>query len=225
MLLGARGLRGLRGVRHLADQSMDDQAAVLGRALVEALIDVQYLNASTVRRTRDGREVELSPDVKANLFGSFKSIAAYRVFTGAKKEAVAGSKHYGDAVALRREKGIPDSPYWSGISNWKTVEELLVKAEGDAERTKAIRALREMFEHLSFFTHANPNDAPYLQQSSSASDSLSLTDEYTHVSILAFCATAGVGLLWEWERFLNGPKTRRHERLHSIASKVIPPPD
>jgi hypothetical protein len=81
MLLGARTLRGLRAMRYLADHSLDDQVAIIGRSLAEASIDVEYVNVTTTRTLKKG-SIELDPDTKVRLFGTHKAISAYRTFEG-----------------------------------------------------------------------------------------------------------------------------------------------
>jgi hypothetical protein len=177
VMLGARGLNALYAVRVLAEYNVDDQIAVIARSIVEAAIDVEYLNETT-RRTRGGREVELTSEAKAELFATHKPIVAFNTISSAEElgpddplpDDLAAEFPTGywdelrrakdEALRLRSELGLnTKSPYWSCAGNWNQVAELRHALPAQAGR---YRQHRRAFENFSFFTHANPNDAPYV---------------------------------------------------------------
>jgi len=181
IMLGARAVNALRAIRVLADYHVDDQVAVIARSLVEAAVDVEYLNTTTVRRLGGDREVELTPDTKSLLFSSHKPLALFNIVTEAEElgpddplpDEIAEDLPEGhwdrvrearrEALQMRERLGLRESPYWACAGNAAMMAELRRAVPLEVGR---LRQHRRFFQDFSFFAHANPNDTPYVVQPS-----------------------------------------------------------
>ena len=207
IMLGARAVNA-RAIRVLADYHVDDQVAVIVRSLVEAAVDVEYLNTRTVRRLGGDREVELTPDIKSLLFSSHKPVALFNIVTEAEElepddplpDEIAANLPEGiwdrvreartEALQMRERLGLRESPYWACAGSAAMMAELRRALPEEAGR---LRQHRRFFQDFSFFAHANPNDTPYVVQPSGK-----LRSSFREDSILGAAVIAAVEVYRWW---------------------------
>jgi hypothetical protein len=210
-MFGERARRGLRALRLLADHAMDDQAASVARAIVDAAIMVEYLRRPTIRAIGN-RQVQLSVEDKLSLFWSFKVIAEQhsKQSEDKKRPELDG---YRQAVQLRvsmglLKKGKRPSAYWSGVKPWEMYRELKATYEAQG-KPEALDSFQRVFGDLSFYAHPNPNDGSYfiVERQLDGGASLLLRGDHENSAVYGAAATAALLTLGRWSEVIGEDPT------------------
>jgi hypothetical protein len=161
-LVGLRARNTLRAIRLLLDETVDDQVAVLGRTLAEAVIDLEYLRVPTERILGKTRRILLRTTDKEELFLTSNILAEERI-TG--RVASIPPEELERAKALRRHLGLPaGSPYWHAGRGTKSIlDELQAVVTGSVERG-TLEYTYHFFQMFSLSTHTSPNHACYFDE-------------------------------------------------------------
>jgi hypothetical protein len=208
ILVGLRGRRLLQGASLLAEHEWDDLVANLGRALVDAAIEMDYLSVTTMIGKGTKRRT-LTPEDKARLFESQRFLLLDMKTEELDPEQSSAQAY---AIKLREELGVRIGHTWHG----RTTKGLLadLKAQSDEELQKGLDAVAQAFRISSFFEHNNANPSFYVERRSRAD--VKVLDTLRHSWPVQTAVKAGAIVLNRWGEVLGLGEVERIKRLEPV---------
>jgi hypothetical protein len=221
LLMCLRARRLLQSVQLLSTKGWDDVIGNLDRALIESIVELDYLHVTTVRTVR-GRRVEITPECKASLFATqvviFEHMQQGSVRAG-------HERWHEEAVALRAMCGMKPGHFWHGrrmTGDGGILKELLKHAGDDVTRKGRAMELIEWYPLSSWTEHNSPNMNFYVKRRRNGR--LRTLERRTHVALIDIAARAGADICWTWASHLGIPEPTRVQRLRAVgfAAKTRP---
>lgn len=202
MMLGTRARNALIAIRELLGRGVDDQIGVLGRSLAETAIDLENLHTDTVRHMKH-REVPLTHDVKATLYGSFRVLQEER-HSGA--VAPIRQADLAAAKSFRKKHGITNHLTWHGTTVAKAYGEIYASYSASEEPSRQrVNYLYRAFQVLSMYTHPSPLDPAYIvpSRNKGAHRYLLRKRKFTSCGILGVSLAGGLDVLLRWSVWVD----------------------
>lgn len=218
-IMGEKAYRSMRAIRMLLDYEIDDQVCILGRAALEASIDLEYLLRPTTRGRRPSRggPIALSSETKASLFHTHHDVGGERLFA---PDAYPDVEDLEFARALRRNLGLPErSAYWHCSNTTGLISELEQSARNPDEAGHFNLRSRG-FAYLSSFVHSHPHGTVYLARIAEEGSRWRLTDSFVS-PIAPYLAGAGAldaALAWGTSAGVSGYRRASEITLASSAA-------
>jgi hypothetical protein len=208
-IFGVRARNALRAMNVLAGEGVDDQVAILGRTLTEAVLDLQYLRTYTVRRV-DGQAVPLRTTDKEDLFLTSMIIAENRIrgsVVSVPKEELQRAQDLRKQLRLK-----PSAPYWHGANTERVLQELQASVTGPHE-VETLKNAYYVFRLLSLNTHSSPQFAAYFEEAPGGGWPLKVKAHCSSDEILAMCVLLAVHILRMWGDALSHDVSERALQL------------
>lgn len=195
-LIGLRARNGLRAVLALGGEGVDDQLGILGRALTEGVIDLQYLRTATTRQLGKGRTHFLRTIEKEELFLTSGIIAEERIRGQVLTVPPAEVER---ARALREGLEIGPKPtYWHGARGTKAVLDELREAPLSDVEKETLAGIYHMFTLFSFNTHTSPHHTAYFEEPPAGGWPWRIKDQFLADEVLAGCVLLAIQTIRLW---------------------------
>jgi hypothetical protein len=152
IVIGLRARRILQAIRKLAPHEWDDVVGILSRALVEAAIDILYLQ-TTSSWGQGEKAVTLPPDAKGGLFATHVFIFEQGMKGYVPEEH---KQFYAAALQTRAAFRLTPTHTWHGRKTSDVLKQLLVDVENENDRQQ-LEAVQKAFRLDSWFVHNNGN--------------------------------------------------------------------
>jgi hypothetical protein len=169
MVIGLRVRRNLQAVRVLVPYEWDDVIGNLSRFLVEAAIDVIYLQTTSTWGT-GARAPTLTPDMKGGLFATQVFLLEKKVRGSVRP---ANKPFYEAALATRAALHLKPGNTWHCRRTSEILEKL--QAETTGRDQVQVDVIKKAFLLNSYFVHNNPNVNFYVEADAEGNAELSET--------------------------------------------------